>query len=211
MTESQLDEDLDPHPCEEDEKFFKARPNFEEMEQATSNLDGMPAVESDQYQQLHRHLALLPIPDPKKVSGMTHAEAVQGCLIKIMSEEELTRFTQSTRNLKVSVKCGESFSRCSKVSVNSLLFDFVPFCSLLFLFVLVRSAIDTGLPRDCNGILVSTRNLKVSVKCGESFSRCSKVSVNSLSFDFVPFNSFLFWCVRQSTRDCHGTVTELSL
>ena len=48
-----------------------------------------------------------------------------------------------------------------------------------------------------------TRNFKVSVKCCKSFSRCSKVSVNSLSFDFVPlsfdfvpFCSFPFWCVR---------------
>ncbi len=96
VTESQLDEDLDPHPCEEDEEFFKARPNFEEMEQAIGKfLDGMPAVESDHYQQLHRHLALLPVPDPKKVSGMTHAEAVQGGLIKTMSEEELKMFTPS--------------------------------------------------------------------------------------------------------------------
>jgi hypothetical protein len=52
-----MDEDLDPHPCEEDEEFFKSRPNDEEMEQAISTfLDGMPAVESKLYEQLHRHL-----------------------------------------------------------------------------------------------------------------------------------------------------------
>ncbi len=29
-----FDEDLDPHPCEEDEEFFKSRPDAEKMEQA---------------------------------------------------------------------------------------------------------------------------------------------------------------------------------
>jgi hypothetical protein len=48
-------------------------------------LDGMPAVESDHFQQLHRHLRLLPVPDPKKISGIMHAEAVEGGLIKTMS------------------------------------------------------------------------------------------------------------------------------
>jgi hypothetical protein len=33
--------DIDPKPCEEDEEFFKSRPNAEEMEQAISKfLDG---------------------------------------------------------------------------------------------------------------------------------------------------------------------------
>ncbi len=60
LPESELDEDLDPHPCEEDEEFFKSRPNAEEMEQAISKfLDAMPAVESDHFQQLPRHLARL--------------------------------------------------------------------------------------------------------------------------------------------------------
>jgi hypothetical protein len=31
VVESVLDEDLDPHPCEEDEEFFKSRPDTEEM------------------------------------------------------------------------------------------------------------------------------------------------------------------------------------
>ncbi len=47
VVQSQLDEDLDPHPCEEDEEFFKSRPNAEEMEDAISKfLDAMPTVES---------------------------------------------------------------------------------------------------------------------------------------------------------------------
>ena len=61
-----LDEDLDPDPCKEDEEFFKSRPNAEEMEQAISEfLDGMPAVEFKRYEQLHRHLARLPVPEKK--------------------------------------------------------------------------------------------------------------------------------------------------
>ncbi len=63
-----MDEDLDPHPCEEDEEFFNSRPDQEETEHAISKfLDGMPAVESKRYEQLHRHLARLPVPDAKKM------------------------------------------------------------------------------------------------------------------------------------------------
>ncbi len=43
------------------------------------------------------------------------------------------------------------FSKCGKVSVSSKAFGFVPFCSISFLLLLVRSVIMTGLPRDCHG------------------------------------------------------------
>ncbi len=83
VVESALDEDLDPHPCEKDEEFFKSRPDAEEMEEAISKfLDGMPAVESKRYEQLHRHLARLPVPEAKEISAMTHTEAVEGGLLK---------------------------------------------------------------------------------------------------------------------------------
>ncbi len=91
-----LDDDLDPHPCEEDEEFFKARPNAEEMEQAISKfLDAMPSLETDNFQNLHRQLALLPLPNEEVVSSMTHDAAVEGGLMKTMSEEELRQFTPS--------------------------------------------------------------------------------------------------------------------
>ena len=94
--ESVLDEDLDPDTCEEDEEFFESRPNAAEMEQAISkSLDGMPAVESNRYEQLHRHLARLPVPEKKVISAMSHTEAVEGGLIKTLSEEEMKRFTPS--------------------------------------------------------------------------------------------------------------------
>ena len=94
--ESVLDEDLDPYPCEEDEEFFKSLPNAEETEQAISKfLDGMPAVESNRYEQLHRHLARLPVPEMKIISAISHTEAVEGGLIKTMSVEELKKFTPS--------------------------------------------------------------------------------------------------------------------
>ena len=87
---------MDPDPCEEDEEFFKSRPNAEEMEQTISKfLDGMSAVESNRYAQLHRHLARLPVPEKKKISAMSQTEAVKGGLLKTMSEEELKRFTPS--------------------------------------------------------------------------------------------------------------------
>ncbi len=70
VVESALDEDLDPHPCEEDEEFFKSRPNAEEMEQAISKfLDGMPAVALKRDEQLYRHLARLPVPEAGKISA----------------------------------------------------------------------------------------------------------------------------------------------
>ena len=77
VLESEVDEDLDPNPCEENEEYFKSRPNAEEMEQAISKfLDGMPALESNGYQQLqvHSHLAKLPVPDKQKISSMTQAQ-----------------------------------------------------------------------------------------------------------------------------------------
>ena len=94
--ESVLDDDLDREPCEEDEEFFESRPNAEQMEQAIGKfLDGMPAVESKGYEQLHRHLARLPVPEKKIISAISHTEAVEGGLIKSLSEEELKRFTPS--------------------------------------------------------------------------------------------------------------------
>ena len=55
----------------------------------------LPAVESQRYEQLHRHLARLPVPEKKIISAMSHTEAVEGGLIKTLSEEELKRFTPS--------------------------------------------------------------------------------------------------------------------
>jgi hypothetical protein len=52
------------------------------MEKAISKfLDDMPAVESKRYEQLHRHLARLPVPEAKKISAMTLTEAVEGMMI----------------------------------------------------------------------------------------------------------------------------------
>ena len=76
--ESVLDEDQDRNPCQEDEEFFESLPNAEEMEQAIGKfLDGMPAVESKGYEQLHRHLARLPVPEKKIISAISHTEAVE--------------------------------------------------------------------------------------------------------------------------------------
>ncbi len=48
------------------------------------------------------------------------------------------------------------FSKCGKVSVSSKAFGLVPFCSILFLLLLVRSVIMTGLPRECHGSCTDT-------------------------------------------------------
>ncbi len=84
--EGALEQDLDPHPCKEDEFFFKTRPNTEEMEEAISKfLNVIPALETDGFQQLHRQLAWLPLPNQKVVCSMGHDEAVDGGLMKTMS------------------------------------------------------------------------------------------------------------------------------
>ena len=94
VLERAVDEEMDPNPCEEDEEYFMSRPNAEEMEQAIGKfLDGMPALESNGYQQLHRHLAKLPVPGKQTINSMTHTEAVEGGFLNTMSEEELKRFT----------------------------------------------------------------------------------------------------------------------
>ena len=58
-------------------------------------LDAMPALETDGFQHLHRQLALLPLPNQRDVRSMGHDEAVEGNLLKTMSEDELKRFTPS--------------------------------------------------------------------------------------------------------------------
>ena len=73
-----MDEDEDRDPCQEDEEFFESLPNAKEMEQAICKfLDGMPALESKGYEQLHRHLARLPVPENKIISAISHTEAVE--------------------------------------------------------------------------------------------------------------------------------------
>ncbi len=47
-------------------------------------------------------------------------------------------------------------SKCGKVSVSSKAFGLVPFCSISFLLLLVRSVIMTGLPLDCHGSCTDT-------------------------------------------------------
>ncbi len=47
LPESELGEDLDTHPCKEDEEFFKSRQNTEATEQVISSslfLDALPCL-----------------------------------------------------------------------------------------------------------------------------------------------------------------------
>ena len=129
--ESVLDEDLDRDPCEEDEDFFESRPNAEEMEQAIGKfLDGMPVVESNGYEQLHRHLARLPVPEKKIISAISHTEAVEGGLIKTLSEEELRRFTPSELLLyKIASEhryVQVHTSMCPYISVYTSMYLYIP-------------------------------------------------------------------------------------
>ena len=73
-------EEGDPSPCPEDEEFF-VRPDAAGMEEASG------------FEEMHRFLATLPVPAPKKGSEMTHAEALEGQLLPNLDEEQRKRFT----------------------------------------------------------------------------------------------------------------------
>ena len=144
-----MDDDLDREPCEEDEEFFESRPNAEQMEQAIGKfLDGMPAVESKGYEQLHRHLARLPVPEKKIISAISHNEAVEGGLIKTLSEEELKRFTPSElllykiasehRYMQVHTSMYLYLhNTCAYILVHTSTYDYVLVCTSMYQYILV--------------------------------------------------------------------------
>jgi hypothetical protein len=72
MQDIRQDDDEDLHPCHEDEEFFGARPDTEEMEEAISEfMDGLEANECSGVDTLHSLLGGLPVPVQKKDSCMT--------------------------------------------------------------------------------------------------------------------------------------------
>ena len=86
-------EEGDPSPCPEDEEFF-VRPDAAGMEEAIGKfLDGLEGQECSGFEEMHRFLATLPVPAPKKGSEMTHAEALEGQLLPNLDEEQRKRFT----------------------------------------------------------------------------------------------------------------------
>jgi hypothetical protein len=86
-------EEGDPSPCPEDEEFF-VRPDAAGMEEAIGKfLDGLEGQECSGFEEMHRFLATLPVPAPKKGSEMTHAEALEGQLLPNLDEEQRKLFT----------------------------------------------------------------------------------------------------------------------
>jgi hypothetical protein len=74
-------------------------PHPEEMKQAISKfLDGIPAVlaavESKRYEQLQKHLALLPVPEAKKISAM---------MLKRFTPSELLLYKVASEHMYISV------------------------------------------------------------------------------------------------------------
>jgi hypothetical protein len=66
------------------------------MEEAiTKFLDGMEGQERSGFKDLHRFLCRLPLPIAKWDRAMLHSEALEGCFISKMDEEEQKRFTLS--------------------------------------------------------------------------------------------------------------------
>ncbi len=89
MKDSREDEDEDLHPCHEDEEFFGARPDAEEMEEAISEfMDGLEANECRCFDAMHSLLWGLPAPAQKKDSCMTHTAALEGSFLPDMDEKE---------------------------------------------------------------------------------------------------------------------------
>ena len=88
-------EEGDPSPCPEDEEFF-VRPDAAGMEEAIGKfLDGLEGQECSGFEEMHRFLATLPVPTPKKGREMMHAEALEGQLLPNLDEEQRKRFTPS--------------------------------------------------------------------------------------------------------------------
>jgi hypothetical protein len=90
------DDEGDDNPCMEDEEFFQGRPDADDMEEAiTKFLDGIEGQERSGFKDLHRFLCSLPLPIAKGDSALLHSEALEGCFIPKMDEEEQKRFTPS--------------------------------------------------------------------------------------------------------------------
>jgi hypothetical protein len=58
-------------------------------------LDGLEGQECRGFEEMHRFLATLPVPTPKKSTEMTHADALEGQLLPNLDEEQRKRFTPS--------------------------------------------------------------------------------------------------------------------
>jgi hypothetical protein len=84
----------DPSPCPEDVEFF-VRPDAAGIEEAIGKfLDGLEGQECRGCQEMHRFLATLPVPTPKKSTEMTHAEALEGQLLPNLDDFRLQYFSE---------------------------------------------------------------------------------------------------------------------
>jgi hypothetical protein len=82
-------------PCPEDEEYFD-RQDAATMEEAiTWSMDGMEAQEHSGFNDLYGLLGRLPVPTAKASQAMTHKDALEGCFIPSMTEEEQKLFTPS--------------------------------------------------------------------------------------------------------------------
>ena len=91
------------------------------MEEAISKfMDGMPALELDNFQQLHRQLARLPLLEEKVVSSLTHDEAVECIPVQTRSG------------------CNQSVPGTYwYISVYTSTSKYVPGCTSIYLFILI--------------------------------------------------------------------------
>ncbi len=106
----QVEDEGDHNPCPQDEADF-IRPDAEEMEEAISKLmDGIEKQKCGVFNHIHTFLSKLPVPQHAKRHVMTHAVAIEGCFLPIMSEDEQKRFTPSELMLKgklASLNCSQ--------------------------------------------------------------------------------------------------------
>ena len=86
----------DPNPCKEDEELFEVRPDAEGMEKAISKfMDGMDQQDHTGFDEVHKPLQLLPVPEDKNGTSMTQAAALEGGFLRDLDEDEKKRFTPS--------------------------------------------------------------------------------------------------------------------
>ena len=89
-------EEGDSSPCAEDEEFFDARPDAEDMEEAIGKfMEGMEQQECSGFDTLHKLLQGLPVPVHKNACSMTQADALKGGFLRDLTDEEKKRFTPS--------------------------------------------------------------------------------------------------------------------
>ncbi len=82
--------------CQEDGDFFDARPDAAKTEEVINKfLKGLESQEEAGFDWVYSLLCRLPVPVSTNGSNMSHTEALDGCFLPKMDEEQQKWFTPS--------------------------------------------------------------------------------------------------------------------